>query len=428
MNIPNIYKQIADIKEWGLRIIFYKIFIRVGYLFAIPIVIFLRLISPWVLIRIIPLIDHRIGHFAANTELYLCDRTAKINQSKKRYFDIFYMGSLRSCNEQLAMMWRRALRVYPTWLLYPVMKICSIIPGGNEHVIWDIFKHSDRDVHLLYESLPCHLTFTDEEKILGEENLRKMGIPASSRYVCLIVRDSAYLPRLSYHSYRDSDVTNYYLAAEELTKMGYFVIRMGAKVNNKMLSDNPMIIDYATNGMRTEFLDIYLGAYCEFCITTSTGWDAIPMIFRRPLCFVGFSPVGHYPGFLKRSIGIFKHHVLVQENRELTLDEIFMLGVGYCLATEDYSKKAVQLVENSPEEIRDLVIEMVERLNGTKCSTEEDQMLQEKFLECLRNIDWPHETALHNKQFLSRIGTSFVHYHAKLAAEKVNKQAAYNIE
>jgi putative glycosyltransferase (TIGR04372 family) len=44
---------------------------------------------------------------------------------------------------------------------------------------------------------------------------------------------------------------------------------MGEIVKKKIKTKNPMIIDYATNGMRTELLDIYLAAKCDFCIYPS---------------------------------------------------------------------------------------------------------------------------------------------------------------
>ena len=77
-------------------------------------------------------------------------------------------------------------------------------------------------------------------------------------------KDSAYLSvhkgnEYSYHNYRDTDIQNYVLAAEELTFRGYFVIRMGIHVHQAINSTDPKVIDYATNGMRSDFMDIFLG-------------------------------------------------------------------------------------------------------------------------------------------------------------------------
>jgi len=72
------------------------------------IVLFTRLVRPIVLIRFGRLVHPRIGHFAMNTELYLCERDAKINNHAKRCVDIFSINSGKKlCNHQLALMWRR---------------------------------------------------------------------------------------------------------------------------------------------------------------------------------------------------------------------------------------------------------------------------------------------------------------------------------
>jgi putative glycosyltransferase (TIGR04372 family) len=108
----------------------------------------------------------------------------------------------------------------------------------------------------------------------------------------LTVRNSAYLTKLykgastDYHNYRDSNIKNYILAAEALAARGYFVIRMGATVSQPMMTEHSNIIDYAYNGMRSDFMDIYLGAKCSFCISTGTGLDAIPEMLRRPIVYV----------------------------------------------------------------------------------------------------------------------------------------------
>ena len=124
----------------------------------------------------------------------------------------------------------------------------------------------------------------------------------SARFVCFIVRDSSYLDSLplyrhldlSYHSYRDCNIQNYVLAAEELAERGYYVIRMGAKVKEAFNVKHPNIIDYAFNGMRSDFMDIYLGAKCTFCVTVGTGFDSIPFIFRRPIVDTNFVPLGFF--------------------------------------------------------------------------------------------------------------------------------------
>ena len=364
-----------------------QIFLNLAlYILAVPVVLVFRLIRPWLLLRWGILASEIIGHFAANTELYLCERDAGINMPKQRYLDFFYIYYGPICNQQLAVMWKRVLHFWPSRIMPRISRVNRLIPGGAVHEIGTNTQR-DRDVHNLLDQFPPHLVFTHDEGARGAAGLRAMGIPQGARFVCLIIRDSAYQDICkpgkdwSYHNYRNSDIGNYILATEELAERGYFVIRMGAKVKAAMKTAHPRIIDYATNGMRSEFMDIYLGAKCTFCISVGTGFDAVPLIFRRPIVYVNMVPLGYLFTFRTEFLGIIKHHYLAAENRELSLSEIFNHGVGFSSHTSDYESKGVELIENTPEEIRDVVVEMAERLNGTWQSHQDDEALQRRFWE-----------------------------------------------
>jgi len=378
---------------------------------AIPMVVVIRLIGPWLLVRWGSLPSSRIGHFAGNTELYLCERDASINQPSQRHVDFFFMER-PICNQQLAKMWKRLLHVWPNWIQSPVYLANWLIPGGAVHIVGNNTQ-SDRDVHNLVDKSAPHLKFTCQEEAQGDVGLRTMGIPTGAPFVCLIVRDSAYLdahsPRdWSYHNYRDSDIKNYVLAAEELADRGYFVIRMGAAVHQPIKSSHPRIIDYASNGMRSDFMDIYLGAKCEFCISGSGGFDEVPLIFRRPIAWVNFTPIGYLPTYSAQFMGITKHSFSLQNERELTLREIVANGAGFFLRTSNYESKGIRQVENTGEEIRDVVVEMVQRLSGTWQPQEDDEALQRKFWEIFpTDAKTPSGKPLHGV-IQSRFGAAFL--------------------
>lgn len=350
---------------------------RPEYIIVLPILIIIRFIRPFILIRIGALISSRIGHLAANTELYLCELNEGINKPKNLFFDIFYTDYTPVCNTYLLKMWERVINIWPSLIIKPLYKLNQIIPGGKMHQI--INTQHDRDVNNLLDKYPSFLKFTEEEEIFGLQELKNFGLTEKDKFVCLLVRDSAYLPNLSYHNYRDCTINNYLLACDELTKRGYYVFRMGVKVQNKLITKNEMIIDYATNGMRTEFMDIYLGAKCDFCISTSSGWDAIPLIFRKPIVYAPIVPLGYFFTFSNNFIAITKHHIDIKENKELTLSEIFDKNVGFCGSTEDYIKNGIKLVENTPEEIRDVVIEYYDKSNNLWNFMIEDDQLQKYF-------------------------------------------------
>ena len=362
---------------------FWKISKLPLYLIAIPSVILIRLIRPFILIRIGGLFSHRIGHLAANTELYLCEQDAGINVPAQYYLDLFYVVK-PICNNELLKKWKQLLTVWPTWLLAPIKRINRLIPGWE---LYDIGENTqmDRDIHHLFDRYPPHLSFSPTEEEKGAEGLSALGVKQGAKFVCLLARDSAYLESTipsvdwGYHDYRDCDVQNFVLAAEELASRGYYVLRMGAVVKTAMQCNNPMVIDYATNGLRTEFMDLFLGAKCEFCVSVGSGFDAIPYIFRRPIAFVNHVPLGNLFTFSDKFIGITKHHFSINLGRNLTLSEIIADGFGFAYQAKEYFSREVQLIENTPEEIRDVVVEMDQRLEGCWKPHQDDLELQNRF-------------------------------------------------
>ena len=358
------------------------------YVIAVFFVIVIRLIKPLILVRLGRMTSARIGHFAGNIENYLCERDAGVRAPKQRYVDIFFAPDKPICNRQLLDMWSRVILIWPAWLMAPIHRLNRSIPGGNEHNA--LANSSDFDIwHLLDETAP-HLQFTSDEESRGKRMLSDMGILPEARFVCLIVRDSAYLGKQlgnpsthESHNYRDTDIQNYALAAKELADRGYYVVRMGAMVHTAIEVQHPKIIDYATNGMRSDFMDIYLGAKCTFCISTGTGWDAVPTIFRKPVVYVNYVPIGLFMTFRHSCLSIPKKHVLKETQAKLSVSQIASLGACFCLNTSGYETAGIELIDNSPEEIRDVVCEMVERLdtNWDFYKDNEDDSLEKRFRE-----------------------------------------------
>ena len=408
----NISKHIEQIKIGGIKVLLKKIksfvFLVLQlpfYLLAIPSIIIIRLIKPWKLIRWQEINSSRIGHFTINTELYCCERDAKINLPTQKYIDLFYLRKY-VCNKQLEKMWRRSIIILPFWIMKPLFRVNRFlnifVSGGKQHEISYLSSHmtnstlSAYDLHNVLGKFTQHINFNDEEEIRGKKFLRDFGLPDKAKFVCLTVRDSAYLERHSksenyssrnwkYHDYRDGDIDKFILSTEELTKRGYYVFRMGVKVLKPIKINNPKIIDYANSNLRSAFMDIYLSAKCSFCITTCTGIDEISRIFGKPIANISMPlAVQLFFGGYEKELVITKHHINKKNNNKLTVSEIFLFNLALAFHSEDFEKSGVDLIENSPEEIRDLVIEIEERLNGNWIETKEDLLLQEKFKDLFK--------------------------------------------
>jgi len=398
--LKELNKHIRQIELGGTTVIIKKLIFLIFlilqspiYLISIPLIIIIRLIRPWFLIRWKELNSNRIGPFAKETELYCCQLDAGINYPSQKFIDLFFLKRHVLCNYQLKKMWQRKLIILPYWLLVPLFRtnrfINIFISGGYYHEIKVPVKNID-NVYSLLEKFSPHINFTVEEKFRAEKILSKLGIPESAKFVCLIVRDSAYLDRhakvslrnMKYHSFRDGDIDKYVLAAEELVKRGYYVFRMGAKVLKPLKSSNPKVIDYVNTEIRSDFMDIYLGAKCSFCISTLTGFDEIPTIFRRPIVYISVVPIYSIFNIVTHNENILltiKKHINKKYNKELTISEIISSNVMRAQYADNFEENDIELQENNPEEIRDIVIEMDERLSGNWKETKEDLFLQKDF-------------------------------------------------
>lgn len=377
--------------------------------FAILAVVIIRLLRPFILIRVDTFISHRIGHFAANTDRYLCERKAGISRPSLDFF--FYSQPIS--NFQLKKMWDRVLPIIHFSLIGVLIKYLNrCLPGYKTHLIPTSDSGADRDLHNICANSPPNISFLPEEERYGEQELRKIGIPAGTPFVCFFIRDSAYLnhkfpgENWQYHEYRNGNIQNCLMMADELTQRGYYAVRMGAKVKEPLQSKNPMIIDYAWKH-RTDFLDIYLSAKCSFFVGGSSGIDALPVLFRRPLIIVNVVPFEYLSSWSSVLLSIPKKLWTRKKQRFLNFQEIIDSGIGRIDNMDDYQNLGIDIIENTAEEIRAVVIEADDRLRGTWKTNPEDEKLQNRFWSLLQSSD------LHGK-IGSRIGADFLRQNQSL--------------
>jgi putative glycosyltransferase (TIGR04372 family) len=160
---------------------------------------------------------------------------------------------------------------------------------------------------------------------------------------------------------------------------------MGAIVSEPLVSEHQRVFDYATNGMRTEFLDVFLGAHCEFCISTGSGWDEIPGYFRRPRMYVNLIPPLAYQ-VLDRDLMLYPKILLnLKNDNQLTLEEIVKNEVHQISKTVEYAERGVVIRDMRSEELVEAVTEMAARVEGTFIETLEQKQMQAKFNHILSN-------------------------------------------
>ena len=302
-------------------------------------------------VRIGEIWSNRLGHLIGNTECYLAERDAGLH---KGYIDIWY-PRVDSANSVIERKYRKLLHTVPTYFGF-ILRMCNqFFKGWEKHEVEAL--QYDRDINNYWTN--PYLTFTKFEEWKGRRLLKKLGI--NGKWVCLMVRDDLYLRDrgdYSYHDYRDSDIFTYGTAVLELLNRGYTVVRMGAKVSKPLQIRHTRFIDYAWNGSRTEFADLYLGAKCEFAVGTACGFMSIPQAFDRPIVFVNHAPLEYTPVSNEKALLIWKHHI--KEGKRMGLEEIFKWGAGQFTAGPDFAKLGITLEDNTHAEIAEAVVEMAD--------------------------------------------------------------------
>lgn len=375
MSSTYIKQKSAICKELGLK--------KLALLpFAVFLVFSLLILSRLVSVKVHKVQNSRIGHFTVYTALTYLSTSQTSHNLRSNLINIYASSSPRSCNIYLEKMWKRRVFFVSGDLGWLIVEIFKRIPNSN--VCVETFGNDKTGLIL---KNPPSLCFIPQEIRDGTNFLRTIGLEDQDKFVCLHVRDKSYLEKSSYlgwspgrdwshHDYRNSEISTYVAAAEKLAQLGYTVFRMGAIVEKSLDSKHPRVIDYATNGMRTEFLDIFLGAHCAFCVSTGSGWDSIPQIFRRPSLYVNLLPIFSHDCIVRDLLIYPKTLIDIDSKKTLGLSEIIYRDLQTAHSSENYRANGVDIQDLTSNELVEAVTEMAARVEGNHIETNMQRQMQ----------------------------------------------------
>lgn len=333
----------------------------------------IRCLRPILRIRISPINATRIGHLILDVEMMLTEDEFLKRKDERPTIDLWYVwqGRLGVSNQFVLDTWKRQLHVLPYFLLEPVDSLNRLLPGGDSNIIpyrkgvpEQMGQH--HDILGARRVIKPHLQLSGEAIDTATTAAEQLGIDSSDKLVCLQVRDSAYLRQQTGRDWfddfeRNARIDSYVLAAKLLIESGFKLVRMGVVAEQRMVGPWPgeMVLDLPFSNRRSELLDIYLGSRCDFFITTGSGIDAVAHALRIPLVTTNISNFERDLFLTHEAITIFRRPVELKTGRLISLKEFIESG--------DFRKHAMQLqgegigfIENSPEEILDVVSEAVE--------------------------------------------------------------------
>lgn len=217
---------------------------------------------------------------------------------------------------------------------------------------------------------------------ISEKNylFEKLGLNQNQPYVCIHARSSNNTKDDDFeHRGRNVDIFRFSRVIEYLSERNIKIFRMGDPSMPSVVDWHKDLYDYAHMKYRHPKLDLVLSGCCQFFVGTSSGAMYMASIFGRPVVGLGCAlPFVFCPTGFGRDLGIPKLFRRKDTGQLSSFKEIFVNGLSECRTHANIERMGYELVENTEEEMQEVVAEMFERLNGVWCPTNFDQELQSK--------------------------------------------------
>ena len=378
-------KLSSTIKEYSIILFF---LIKYSYLFLIflfkILLIFIYLPASFVLFllnyRIVNIYVRRLGHLATDTSLLI--KAKEINQDKYKII-VLFESKVAANNHLLKYLSRdvqfiknqylKLIFIPFTWIKYNTLDSnnTTSISSSKLHPILNSWKERD----------PLYSLDSDDREVL--ETFFKNNFPENKYrfHICLFARESGYSLELEGHdydqSYRNIDIDSYDLAIAEIQKRGGICVRLGDK-SMKKIENNSFLIDYANSEYKCPQLDIALIASSKFVLASLSGIVDLANLFGVPAAVNNISPFSHCPIGIGSNICIPK--LYKKDQKLIKINEIFDSKISNYRYLEDFKKDGITLINNTQDEIKDLTIEMFNKLDEERnLNDNEENIYSNKF-------------------------------------------------
>lgn len=248
------------------------------------------------------------------------------------------------------------------------------------------------------------VTLSADDRAAGAELLRNLGVPAGKWFAVLHVRSPGFHKDfgLAYQTHRDADIATYLPAVREVTARGGWVVRVG-DASMPPVPPTPGLVDYARSKHKSDGHDVFLCGAARFFIGVASGLSHVPTVFGVPCVLTNWIS-NALPVYSRNDVFIPKR--VRADGRVLTFDEWLTRDTRLrCVLGTEMQKAGLEAIDNTPAELRAVVVEMLDRLDGRFVETPDDVTRQERFAALAR---------AHGLIGFPRIGRDFLAAHAAL--------------
>jgi putative glycosyltransferase (TIGR04372 family) len=403
-----------------LRLLFYPLYAVAARVLSYAGVRFLD--APFLMLE-------RVGHLAMDFDSYLKDQLL----AHRKVIPVLLCAGRTPSNEALLAHWSQHVRVIRSrwicWLLRPLMSFPEVVDSllGYCMVGWQAFaQDAPNDFALRRGACRTHyvqslwadrapiICLSEDEIARGEAELRVLGIPEGAWFVCVHSREGGYSPGDEWqHSFRNANISDYADAMRAIVARGGWCVRVGDPTM-RPLDPMPGVVDYARSSSKSDWMDLFLCARCRFFLGNTSGLFGLAGIFGKPSALANMTPLSVVYAQFPGDISIPKL-LMDAQGRMLPFPEAFAGEASELFVAPEFAERGLRTVDNTPQEIAELAIEMMDRLDGKLKDEPDDSDLQARF----RALIQPHHYCWHAS---SRIGRAFLRRHRDLLMSARNPE------
>ncbi|MDB5306300.1 MAG: repeat:TPR repeat [Gemmataceae bacterium] len=218
------------------------------------------------------------------------------------------------------------------------------------------------------------LRITPEDEAFGRAQLRAMGVPDGAWFVSLHVRSPGFHKEgaVTHQSHRNADVRSYLTAIREIVRQGGWVIRLGDP-SMPPLPRMEGVVDYARSRFKSARMDVFLCAGCRFYVGVASGISHLPTTFGVPCVLTNWLS-NVLPVYSRNDLFLPKLLRTTRDGRLLPFER-YLDPATRLLSYSGDNLAAAGLVpvDNTPDELRDAVVEMMDQLAGTGAFAPKDE-------------------------------------------------------
>lgn len=361
----------------------------------------------------------RLGHLAGNTEIFLAEKQVGLHGQANRKCVLFVTrhrfvedhgwvdAKCKVANRSLLNLWSKFC-----WILREGMISQAVINRVEREcpqVVSRSRSHGHRDIHGSLDRTAPSVTLPQEKRQKGDALLEQLGVPLDAPIVLYHCRSAEYVSSTyqtlgssleeTRYGYRNANPHSFDESAKELARKGYYIVKVGIDSKPWHLTGSGFL-DFALR-RKNEWMDLYLFNRCKFFVGTTSGIYALADLFRKPIVFTNFAPLGHVYSWSPRYLTIFKKLRDLESGEIVPTSRLLGSELGWTIHWEKIPKGRYVYEDNSTEEICSAVSEMALRFETNWDEDPSALELQSRFWAMLK-VDEYH---CHKN---SRIGSHFL--------------------